>query len=544
LVILLIKVIFFTYSLIVHLKKIFKFDHQTTIKLLYMNKKTVLLIFAPMIVASALLIPGCAGKAKILDPIVQTLSGLVQGVVNESGTVVSFKGIPYAAPPVGDLRWREPQPPLSWEGVRDASRFCSSCIQVRDYSRLPHTEEFMIQDSISEDCLFLNLWTPAKTAEDKVPVLVFMHGGGFTEGSGSVLVYDGEELAKKGIIVITVNYRLGALGFLAHPELTAESPNHVSGNYGLLDQIAALQWIQNNIAAFGGDPGRVTVAGQSAGAMSVRALILSPLAKGLFHRGITESGSSYANFMSSGTLADAESMGVEFMKAKGASTIAELRAMDAMEVFKPVEGQTVRFNTVIDGYFMPDNTNNVFDAGKQNDTPFMTGLNADEVRYTGDTGDALVALYPADSLSASVKEAAQEQGRLNAWLWLDYRAKTSFTNGYVYYFSRAIPWPEHPEFGAFHTSEVPYVFNNLRLLNRPFTATDTMVADMMSTYWANFVKNGDPNGEGLPEWRPYSPDKKEVMELGEHMGMIPIAKNEERYIFILDQLLKPMAAAR
>ena len=210
----------------------------------------------------------------------------MQGVVNETNTVVSFKGIPYAAAPIGDLRWKEPQPIESWEGVRDASEFGASAIQFRGYSREPWTSEFMVQDSISEDCLFLNLWTSAKTTEDKLPVLVYIHGGALTEGSGSVAVYDGDELAQKGIIVININYRLGALGYMAHPELTDESPNHSSGNYGFLDQVAALEWVKNNIAAFGGDPECVTIAGQSAGAMSVTQLTTSPLASGLFHRAI------------------------------------------------------------------------------------------------------------------------------------------------------------------------------------------------------------------------------------------------------------------
>jgi para-nitrobenzyl esterase len=486
-----------------------------------------------------------ARQGNISGLIADTEYGKLKGAVNESNTVISFKGIPYAAPPVGNLRWREPQPPASWEGIRDATRFCSSCIQNRVYTHLPNgpwTEEFMVQDSISEDCLFLNIWTPAKTGSDKIPVLVFIHGGAFTEGSGSIAVYDGEELAKKGIIVVTINYRLGALGFLAHPELTAESPNHVSGNYGYLDQIAALKWIRKNIAAFGGDPLRVTIAGQSAGAASVNALIISPLAAGLFKGAIAQSGTSFRRGPRGAmTLSEGEKQGVEFADSKGAKSIAELRAMSALDIIARDPGKPgMRFGGVMDGYFQTGDAMTVFEQEKQNDTPFMSGMNADETRYTGSTGKDFKALYPsltADEEAAAVKLAGQEQGRLNTWLWMEYRAKTSKTKSWEYYFDRAIPWPEHPEFGAFHTSEVPYVFNNIKMLkDHTMEKTDTLVADRISSYWANFVKNGDPNGPGLPVWEPFNTVSHEVMELGENMGMIPVSANEERFEFLKEQL--------
>ena len=502
-------------------------------------KKSYPLIF--IVLLSCLVVTSCSMKSGLIDPVVETQSGLLRGLANDAGTVVAFKGIPYAAPPVGDLRWREPQPPEPWEGVRDATEFCASCIQQKAGARLPWSEEFMVQNEISEDCLFLNIWTPAKKVSDKLAVLVYIHGGGFTEGSGAIDVYDGEELAQKGIIVVTINYRLGVLGLLVHPELSAESPNKVSGNYGYLDQIAALKWIQSNIANFGGDPNRVTIVGQSAGASSVRSLIISPLAKGLFHRAITESGSSYTGSGNSTSLADAEQRGLEFMAMKGASSLAELRAMDPMDIFITAPGQTtIRFGSVVDGYVFTGSSMDVFAAGEQNDTPFMTGMNMSELRYGGARNDDYYRLYLAsaqgDSLLAG-QVAAQEYSRLNAYLWLDYRARTSTTNGYIYYFDRAIPWPEHPEFGAFHTGEVPYVFNNLKMLDRPWTDVDRMVADMMSSYWANFAKNGDPNGEGLPVWDPTTSDNRSVMRLGEDMGMIPIAATEERFDFLEKQLI-------
>jgi len=477
----------------------------------------------------------------VIDPLVQTENGLLQGVVNESETVVSFKGIPFAAPPVGELRWQEPQPPLSWDGTRDASQFGASAIQAKAGSRLPWTEEFMVQNEISEDCLFLNIWTPAKSAADKLAVFVYIHGGGYTEGSGAIDVYDGEELAKKGIIVVTINYRLGVLGFLAHPELTAESPHHVSGNYGILDQRAALEWINKNIEVFGGDPSRVAIAGQSAGAGSVNSLILMPQAAGLFQRAITESGTRYSNsFLGMQTMEQAEEQGVEFAESKGASTLEELRELSAEELMaRAPDAPRVRFGPVIDGYYQPGSMMNVFAEGKQNDTPFINGFNAGETRYMGDRGEEFYALYlPGGDTDTTAAEAlaGKEQTRMNILMWEQYRAKTAKTNAYGYFFARAIPWPEHPEFGAFHTGEVPYVFNNLKMLDRPWTAVDTLVADQMSSYWANFTKNGDPNGEGLPVWAPYSEDSRVVMQIGEETGMIPVAGTEERFEFLKAQM--------
>ena len=486
-------------------------------------------------------------EPQLLDSTVETQSGLVKGVVNESNTIVSFKGIPYAAPPVGDLRWKEPQPPISWEGVRDASEFGASAIQNRVYSHVtkgtgPWSEEFMVQNEISEDCLFLNVWTPAKTTSDNLAVMVFIHGGGLSEGSGAVDVYNGEELAKKGIIVVAVNYRLGVLGFLAHPELTDESPNNASGNYGFLDQVAALKWVKNNIVAFGGNPSQVTIVGQSAGARSVSGLLASPLAAGLFHGAITQSGTSFTTGpMRALNLSEAETQGVEFAKSKGVSSIAELRAMSVEELTAADPSQSVsRFGSVIDGYFQPDELKAIYAEGKQNDVPFISGMNADETNYTGDKGNDFASLYPSNSeeeTEAVLKLAGQEQSRLNTYLWMEFRAKTAKTNAYEYYFERAIPWPEHPEFGAFHTGEMPYVFNNLKMLDRPWTEIDMNVAETMSSYWVNFVKTGNPNGEGLPTWSSYSMNEKQVMQIGEEIDMIPIAGSEEKFDFLKNQLL-------
>jgi para-nitrobenzyl esterase len=473
-----------------------------------------------------------------MKPIVKTQSGWVKGVLNESKSVVAFKGIPFAAPPVGELRWRAPQAPLPWKGVRNATKFGASAMQIKQGSRNPWTEEFMVQNDISEDCLFLNVWTPGINGPKKYAVLVYIHGGGFVEGSGGVDVYDGEELAKKGIVVVTVNYRLGVFGFLAHPELSAESSHGVSGNYGILDQLAALQWIKKNIAAFGGDPSRVTIAGQSAGASSVNALIMAPQAAGLFHGAITESGTRFSTGSQSiPSLSDAEKLGLKYAQAKGVKTIAQLRAMSPEQLMKPDSTKPqIRFGRLIDGFYQPMDMLALFARGKQQDTPFLNGYNADETMYYGNKEQDFVKIYGAYDKKLE-KKAGQQQSLINANLWLEHRAKTSKSNAYTYFFTRAIPWPQHPEFGAFHTGEVPYVFHNLKMLNRPWTSLDTLVADQMSSYWVNFVKTGNPNGKGLPNWSAYSTQENQVMEIGNKTGMIPIADSQEQYDFLKRQLL-------
>ena len=498
------------------------------------------LVLAGFLAASACGDPVPTQNINLLAEVEQ---GTLLGQVNGDSSVVSFQGVPFARPPVGELRWKAPLPPEPWEGVREAKDFGPSAIQHLRYSHLPNgpwTEEFMVQNEVSEDCLYLNVWTPSLNLADKLPIMMYIHGGALQEGSGAIDVYDGEELAKKGIVVVTINYRLGVLGFLAHPELTAESPNNSSGNYGFLDQIAALQWIRKNIHAFGGDPDRVTIAGQSAGAGSVRILTASPLASGLFHGAITQSGSSLITGRPSMTLDEAEKQGAQFAGLKGAENVEELRGLTPDELLESTE-PSIRFRGNIDGYLQTENINTIFSEGKQNDTPFMTGLNADETRYRGAHDGDFVKLYPHtsdDEKAAAVKTAGQQQSMLNAWLWLEHRASTARSDGYVYYFDRAIPWPQYPEFGAFHTGEVPYVFNNLKKLDRPWTAVDTMVAETMSSYWANFAKSGNPNGPELPTWAPYRAGEKAVLRIGEEMGMIPIAESEEKIEFLKGQLMK------
>ena len=500
----------------------------------------------------ALLLSCTAKQSKLIDNLVETLNGKVQGVVNESGTVVSFKGIPYAAPPVGDLRWKEPQPPVPWEGVRDAGKFCASCIQVNN-RRLPWTDEYMINNETSEDCLFLNIWTPAKTASDNLPVLVYIHGGGMREGSGAIDVYDGEELAKKGIVVVTINYRVGLIGFLAHPWLSEESVHNASGNYGFMDQIAALKWVKDNIAAFGGNPEKITAAGQSAGSRSVHMLTASPLAKGLIQGAATFSGANMGRITSFVSSDTAMARGVRIAESRGANSLQELRAIPAADLI-------MDFGASVDGYVLPEDIAAIFAKGQQNDVPIVAGLVSDEGSSGTDYGKQTVTqfkeyatknygvkakefidLYPAktdDDAGHMSIEVERDKGRYDLYEWAVFRSKTSKTPVYSYYFSRGIPWPEHPEFGAFHTGDIIYWFDIFKKLDRPWTATDSLVAKTASSYFVNFVINGNPNAEGLPEWPAFDENKRETMELGTETRVIPVATAEKIKFFEAQELIK------
>ncbi|MDZ4699804.1 MAG: carboxylesterase family protein [Rhodothermales bacterium] len=505
---------------------------------------------------------GCASPG--LDRPFTIETGTIVGAVGSDPSVHVFKGIPFAAAPTGDLRWRAPQPPRPWMGVHHADTFGASCIQNIQGSRVPWTEEFMVQGEISEDCLFLNIWTGAESARERRPVLVYIHGGGFSEGSGDVKIYDGEALAKKGIVVVTVNYRMGVLGFMAHPELTAEAG--ASGNYGLMDQVAALEWVKRNIGAFGGDPDRVTVAGQSAGAFSVHYLTASPMAAGLFHRAILQSGPG--TIAGIGRLATparetAEGTGLAFAKAYGADSLAALRALSWTDLTTPREGAPPAFFwPIIDGAFLTEDVPRAFQAGRQHDVPTLAGFNADEgsafmadiyhaitpdafatmarSRF-GDRAEDFLALYPAGSDSeatASVQAYARESAVTALIHWSTLRAATAKTPSYLYYFERAIPWPEHPEFGAFHTGEVPYVFNNLSLLNRNWEASDSLLADQASSYWANFASAADPNGAGLPAWPAFGAQEEALMNLGVVTAPRPLP-DQARLDFFLQLLDAP-----
>lgn len=471
--------------------------------------------------------------------VLRTRDGPISGLMTADRAVVAFKGIPYATPPVGKLRWTAPKPPASWSKVLKATHFSDSCIQNIVSERKPWTSEFMAHNASSEDCLYLNVWTPARTGGAQLPVFFWIHGGGYVEGSSAVPVYDGEMLARQGVVVVTINYRLGVFGYLAHPELTREAQR--SGNYGSLDQLAALLWVHDNIAAFGGDPNNVTIAGQSAGASSVHNLVASPLARGLFQRAIAESGSGISAPGGSKTLSEAESDGVRFATAKGASSLEELRHKSSEELMAKVgDGPASAFRPVIDGYFLEADANAVYAMGKQNDVPELTGMNLDERSSAADYGNVPMAKFheamttrfadlsarffqlypdgtPSDS-NASQLAASREAGLASMWLWGRLRASTARTPAFTYYWTHAEPGPDSARYGAFHTSEVPYVFDTLDQSMRPWIAEDRKLAALIGGYWVNFMKQGDPNGANLPHWPAFSANALVTMELGDAVG--------------------------
>jgi para-nitrobenzyl esterase len=463
------------------------------------------------------------------DEPVRVDGGLVSGTAGIVTTDIKvFKGVPYAAAPVGDLRWRPPVPQKPWEGVRKADQFGATCMQTPYADNSPYRSA---PEPVSEDCLFLNIWTGAKTQKENRPVMVWIHGGAFTRGSGSNPVYDGEEMARKGVVLVTINYRLGVFGFLAHPELTKESVRNFSGNYGILDQIAALQWVQRNIEGFGGDPKRVTIFGESAGSWAVNALVASPLAKGLFQRAIGESG---ANFAPLPKLVDAEQAGVRVAKSLGAANLAEMRAKSAAELMK-ASGELARPN--VDGWLLPDQVYAIFAKGKQNDVPTLIGSNADEgTAFTpptvkaeafkaqaktrfGELGNDYLLIYPARSdEEAHASSAAAMRDQTFGWemrTWARLQAKTGKAKVYLYYFSRVPPGPWGKRLGAYHASEIRYVFNNLQ--NVQAEDIDREIARMMSGYWINFATKADPNGKSLLKWPPFAEKNEVGMRFGDHM---------------------------
>ncbi|MBZ5633337.1 MAG: carboxylesterase family protein [Acidobacteriia bacterium] len=477
------------------------------------------------------------------DP-VKLDSGQVTGTAGATPEMRIFKGIPFAAPPVGSLRWRAPQPAAHWDGVRQSDAFGPVCMQ--------NAAGGGGGQQVSEDCLYLNVWTAAKSASEKRPVMVWIYGGGYNTGSGSQPDYDGEALAKKGAVVVTINYRLGVFGFFSYPELTRESDRRGAGNFGLLDSIAALQWVQKNIAAFGGDPKRVTIFGESAGAGLVANLMVSPQAKGLFHRAIGESSAwNTATIGRLSTLTEAEQAGVKYADGLGAKSLAELRAKPADQILKAGRG----VGPIVDGWSIPEDPGTVFAQGKQIDVPVLVGSNRDESfgatpasaaqyaeqsqRRYGDLADSFMKVYPGGS-DEQAKDSAFFAGRDEMAFvmrnWARMEAKTGKSKSYVFFFTHQPPLQPNAKAGKFgpgphgsavHTSELPYVFNNLRG-PRAWTDVDRQVADTMSSYWVNFAANGDPNGKGLPKWMALDESKnKSAMEFGDKAGMGP-APNEAK----------------
>lgn len=475
-------------------------------------------------------------------PLIRVKNGWLDGKLLANGVGV-FRGIPFAAPPVGNLRWRPPIAPNEWRGVRKAVAFGPEAVQEADPIRVSPRGDAMIVRS--EDCLYLNVWTPAQTPHAALPVFVWIHGGSFTSGAGSHFLYDGAALAEKGVVVVTVNYRLGIFGFLAHSELSAESESNSSGNYGLLDQIQAVRWVGENIAAFGGAPGKITVGGQSAGALSVSALVASPLARGLFRRATMQSGPPFGFSGYYSQRHDAESEGARFMKAAGVKNLAALRAIAAWDLFELSRAFQYKSRITIDGRVLSDNPGNILRAGKHNRADLLLGTTSHEfsaayspekglsgIEYRakarslfGSAADKMMQRYPAGDPAMTASAAIRmEADQLCAAARL--AAKLTSNNGnraYLYYFTRVPPGVNartRDFYGAAHAAELPYLF---RLINkgavfpwddRPWGAEDYRYSEILMSYWVNFMKNGDPNGPNLTQWPQYGGADQRILEFG------------------------------
>jgi para-nitrobenzyl esterase len=478
---------------------------------------------------------------------VKTSAGVVKGTTSADGRLRIFKGIPYAAAPAGELRWKEPRPAAAWEGVRDATEPGAQCVQGQIFS------DITFPRPASEDCLNLNIWTPAADG-GRLPVMVWIHGGGFQAGAGPEPRHDGEALARKGVVLVTLNYRLGVFGFLAHPDLTRESGRNASGNYGLLDQIAALRWVRDNIAAFGGDPRNVTIFGESAGSFAVSALIASPVARGLFHKAIGESGAYFTGATGPiplRPLAASEQQGLKFASALGAESIAAMRAKPADELLAAAMKAQPWFAPNIDGYVLVEDVQTTYAAGKQASVPLLAGWNADEARANvvlakqkptaqsfteqtrkrfGDAAEAILKAYPSATDAEAVESAAALAGDMfighGTWKWIETHARTGRAPVYRYSFDRKIPLAPDAkvngmpatskDIGARHAGEIEYVFGALDSVRGvTWDPVDRRLSDAIGTYWTNFARTGDPNGSGLPKWPRYEAGAGRVLHLDE-----------------------------
>ena len=468
-----------------------------------------------------------------INPVVTVKNGQLRGVFDINTGIRSFKGIPYAQPPVGNLRWKEPRPAENWKGVKHAYHFSHMPMQKKIFSDM-----IFRADTMSEDCLYLNVWTPARS-NLKLPVLVYFYGGGFVGGDGSESRYDGESLAQKGIVTVTISYRLGIFGFFSHPDLTKESPHHASGNYGLLDQNAALKWVKANIAAFGGDPSKITIAGESAGSISVFAQMASPLSKNQIAGAIGESGAMINPTFPTVSLAEGEKSGVAFTQKADAGAVADLRAIPAAQLLDMASKPGAwHLAATIDGYFFPEIPEKIFEKGEQAHVPLLVGWNSAEIPYQALTGgdmptpenyeaklkhqfgnnaEEIFKLYPGVNQDDVIKSAtALASDRFivySTWKWADLQATTGGKPVYRYLFSCPRPPMVTPEnhdskmpaamVGASHASEIEFALGNLSSDKvYAWTPDDYKVSATMESYFANFIKTGNPNGSNLPKWIP------------------------------------------
>ncbi|OJV14725.1 MAG: esterase [Dyadobacter sp. 50-39] len=480
--------------------------------------------------------------------------GKISGTTGSDGRISIYKGIPFAAPPVGDLRWKAPQPVKKWNGVLACDHFGPSPMQGDPAPFSMWSAEFLIPKTpIGEDCLYLNVWAEKQGKPGgKKPVLVWIYGGGFVSGGAGCAIYDGEATAKKGVVFVSINYRVGAFGFFAHPELTKESGKNASGNYGLMDQIAALKWVKKNIAQFGGDPENVTIAGQSAGSMSVNCLVASPQAKGLFNKAIAESGAGFGRVYPS--LKQAEEGGVKAAQTLGVASLADLRKVPAEEILKKV--LTYRA-PIIDGLVLPQAISEIYESRKQNPVTLLTGWNqnenaldkpktAEEFRSAynqtlGPKAQTFFEYYPAqsDEQAAHSQNELARDGSYGVQNYSWALAQSRQNKGvYLYRFARKLPATGiYARYGAFHTGEVAYAYDNLRFIDRalrPLGATDDQIANIMSAYWVNFIKTGNPNGTGLPEWPAFNPYARQMISLGDEIKAAPLAE-QPALDFLIEQ---------
>ena len=525
--------------------------------------------------AALLLAMACVQTNKESDmKQVKTANGMLEGIC-DSGICV-FKGIPFAAPPVGELRWKEPQPVQNWVGVRKAGKFGPRAMQRPIYGDMNFRS-----DGVSEDCLYLNVWTPAKSSGEKLPVLVYFYGGGFAAGDGSEYRYDGESMSRKGIVAVTVNYRLGVFGFLSHPELTKESPHHASGNYGLMDQAAALKWVSQNISAFGGDPKRITIAGESAGSISVSAQMVSPFSRDLIAGAIGESGSILSAFPAI-PLEQGEMNGLKFARLAGVKSIAELRQMSADQLLELTANLELEFfSPTIDGYFFPREPILIYQSGQQAHVPLLVGWNSAEMDYHAlletlaptkeNFTKTVQSLYGADASEVlkvynplSDKEVMQVATDLasdrfisfSTWEWADLHAQTGANPVYRYFYTHPRPAiraemgnvvpglaggviedlavnEAPPPMGASHSAEIEYAMGNLST-NQVFDwqPADYKVSKIMQAYFVNFIKTGNPNGTGMPEWPAIKANEASTVMFIDVNTRIEVEKNRDRYLLL------------
>lgn len=503
---------------------------------------------ARVLIPCAVLV-GSAGSQGLPPNQVRVAQGVLEGVDAARPGVRAFLGVPYAAPPTGERRWRAPAPAAPWQGVRPAGRFGDRCIQTN-----PFPDMLFQSPAESEDCLTLSVWTPGR-AGDRLPVMVWIHGGGFFSGASDEQRHDGSALASKGVVLVALNYRLGVMGFLAHPALTAASPHRASGNYGLMDQIAALHWVRDNIAAFGGDPANVTIFGESAGSMSVSALMASPPARGLFQKAIGQSGAYFGAGLRLLPLAEAEQRGAALAAAVGAASLAELRRTPPAKLIAALGRNATRFAPILDGYVLPEDPWDVFAAGRQSKVPLLAGWNSAEVKLPPTTVDALEKrlreTYPDDFDAARAVYPARDdrEARMSAialasdnftgyatWKWIELHAATAGVPVFRYLFDQPMPTESGPpppdDPGAAHAMDIEYVFETLDSRHLAWRDEDRRVADLTATFWTNFAKTGDPNGPGLPAWPAWGADgAHRLMRINATAAAEP-ERHRDRYEFL------------